>query len=278
MPMGGSDRSMVNADLLELLRCMIAGEKSADELLAQTILSDLEDIAVTHPEGMASIPEALTRTDFECEMLTKSIACKNLHYFIPGEQGVFVNSRYLKRIIVWLVYERAESEVDELAVKWSRHLFSAERGMKDNVAAIYASPYILDPTHLALRDPRWILRQPGGTAHIPAMDGKPRSHSAAPLAVESKAVGCFVDSTKDGANRRSKVENLCREWIPKWRNLSNTRTVGKPVDATMVLLLKGPVDLYEELIYTYDWKDYEDRQNSSGRGQGEAVSTSSSRR
>ena len=278
MPMGGSGTSIVNADLLELLRRMIAGEKSAEELLARPILSDLEDIAVTHPEGMASIPEALTKTDFECVKLTQSIDSKNLHYFIPGEEGVILNSRYLKRISVWLVYGRAESQVDEHAVKWSRHVFSAERGIKDNVAAIYASPYVTDPTHLALRDPRWILRQPNGNVgHTPAMDGKPRSHSAAPLAVENKAVGCFVDSTKDESNRLSKEENLSREWTPKWKNLGNNRSVNKPVNASMMLLLKGPVDLYEELIYTYDWKDYDDRPNSSGRGQGEAVSTSSRR-
>jgi hypothetical protein len=253
---------------------MIAGEKSADELLAQPVLSDLEDIAVTHPEGMASIPEALTRTDFECEMLTRSIACKNLHYFIPGEQGVMVNSRYLKRISVWLVYERTDSEGDALAVKWSRHVFSAERGIKDNVAAIYASPYVTDPTHLALRDPRWILRQPNGNVgHTPAMDGKPRSHSAAPLAVEKKVVGCFADSTKDEANRPSKVINLSRKWDPDPRRLSTDRSVGTPVMATMALMLKMNVDVYEELIYSYDWVRYEGQQKSAGRGKNAGASS-----
>jgi hypothetical protein len=257
-------------ELLELLRCMIAGEKSADELLALPILRELEDIALSHPEGMESIPEALP--SFACEKLTQSIASRNLHYFIPGEEGV-ANSVFFTRISVWLVYKRADSEGDADAVRWSRSLFSGQIGKKNDVAAIYSSPYIYDPTQLDLRDQRWIIQLPSQVMKTPAMDGKPRSHSAAPLAVEKKVVGCFADSTKDEANRPSKVINLFRKWDPDPRRLSTDRSVGTPVMATMALMLKMNVDVYEELIYSYDWVRYEGQQKSAGRGKNAGASS-----
>ena len=257
-------------ELLELLRCMIAGEKSADELLALPILRELEDIALSHPEGMESIPEALP--SFACEKLTQSIASRNLHYFIPGEEGV-ANGIFFTRISVWLVYKRADSEGDADAVRWSRSLFSGQIGKKNDVAAIYSSPYIYDPTQLDLRDQRWIIQLPSQVMKTPAMDGKPRSHSAAPLAVEKKVVGCFADSTKDEANRPSKVINLFRKWDPDPRRLSTDRSVGTPVMATMALMLKMNVDVYEELIYSYDWVRYEGQQKSAGRGKNAGASS-----
>ena len=267
-----SARNKELLELLELLRCMIAGEKSADELLALPILRELEDIALSHPEGMESIPEALPKTGFACEKLTQSIASRNLHYFIPGEEGV-ANGIFFTRISVWLVYKRADSEGDADAVRWSRSLFSGQIGKRNDYAAIYSSPYIYDPTQLDLRDQRWIIQQPSQPMKTPAMDGKPRSHSAAPLAVEKKVVGCFADSTKDGANRPSKVINLIRRWDPDAKRLSTDKSVGTPVMATMALILKMDVDVYEELIYSYDWVRYEGQQKSAGRGKNAGASS-----
>ena len=267
-----SARNKELLELLELLRCMIAGEKSADELLALPILRELEDIALSHPEGMESIPEALPKTGFACEKLTQSIASRNLHYFIPGEEGV-AKGIFFTRISVWLVYKRADSEGDADAVRWSRSLFSGQIGKRNDVAAIYSSPYIYDPTQLDLRDQRWIIQQPSQPMKTPAMDGKPRSHSAAPLAVEKKVVGCFADSTKDGANRPSKVINLIRRWDPDAKRLSTDKSVGTPVMATMALILKMDVDVYEELIYSYDWVRYEGQQKSAGRGKNAGASS-----
>jgi hypothetical protein len=193
----------------------------------------------------------------------KAINERTLHYFVEG--GIVRwKSRDRKRLSTWLVYTWID---DAKGQRWVRGLYTAEKGSKGDLAAIYQNR-IVSNLELDRICATHVLQFPGnrGTEYI-GFDGKPRGIGYEQGNIDSWTLGSCINSVRDETNSCTVRTNCHREWDPEWKTLSSDRTVAKqPVAACMALLLSREVDAYTELLYAYDWNKQESRSLATASG------------
>ena len=239
--------------LFKLLAKMLGGaELAAAEILASNPFPGMALPSKAYPEGLESAPEDLRqgmRTEFV--RLTRRLSPATQHYYVAGCTMEWRNETR-KLIATWLVITWNEDKK-----RYYRSVLAAERGAAGDLGAIYDTriePNEALATHL---DVCYFLKIPS-CAQV--MDGKPRSINAVPEAVAHRKVAQFVNSILNELNVATHDPNCTRDWKPDWNRLGAERTVfGLPEDLAMGLKLSGPVQIYDELRYQYNWGKSEEK-------------------
>jgi hypothetical protein len=238
--------------LLQILTLMLTHKApNAEALLKDDLMQNFDVKPSEYPEGLESAPEELRDTLRKCKPLMKSIASKNLHYYVKGQDQYPWKGRLIKIHGVWLVYTLKPD-----GSGWSRSVRIAEEGKKGDGVARYMDPWIRDPC--PMRDTRHMHQLPCNRDI--QMDGKPRGREAAPKAVENMAVGCFLDSCKSATGELQDKINCKREWSHHWVEFGTDKYLGSLdslKDVYFMLVLKHSVKAYDNLLYDYDWNNNE---------------------
>ena len=232
--------------LLKILTLMLTDKAPNAEALSNYPLLQKFDVKPSeYPKGLESAPEELRDSLRQCEALLKGIASKQLHYYVQGQEKYPWKGGWIRMLGVWLVYEEKSDG------SFCRSVKSSVEGGKGDGVSRYKDPWTLDPCDV--RDKRHMHQLPCNR-HI-QMDGKPRGREAAPKAVENMAVGCFLDSCKTATGELQNKINCKRDWSEDWVTLTKKYN-GSPEnlkDVYFILVLKHPVQAYENLLYDYDW-------------------------
>jgi hypothetical protein len=101
-------------------------------------------------------------------------------------------------------------------MKWYRSVKSAQRGSKDQFAAMYIAPLKTNSCSVELVDrcQCFCLKLPNTSKFI---DGKPRSIFSGPNAVTERNVGVYLNSSLDKNGDSLGSHNCGREWDPAWK-------------------------------------------------------------
>ena len=250
--------------LLDLLAKILGRNPlQAGLLLADQLFREIVVPSNALPEGLESAPEDRRARLRECEPLMKALTAHSQHYFVKGNKkfkwgrGASTEEKVL--IDVWLVYTRNPDKDNKVF----RSVRAAEPGHVGNLAAIYAKRLERDPGNGSWLDITYVLKIPN-MGECPLIDGKDRDVLDAQNRVESSDVGMYLNSTKDEQNMNAKPCNCTRLWDPEWKTLGSSKSPSTvPDDIRMGLVLNKEVNMYDELMYRYDWYKTE---NESNRG------------
>ena len=254
------------AQLLDLLARMLGGAAlEARALNKETLFDGIVVPSNALKQGLDSAPEDQRARLRTCVPLMTALSSNTQHYFVKGKTltlGQGTSAETKKLIDVWLCYT-----INPQKRRPYRAVRAAEPGNIGDCAAIYSARVERDEASLKFLDICFLLRLPS-TGDCPCIDGKDRGILDAPKHVEESIIGMYLNSTKDEKNMNSRIRNCGRLWDPEWKTFGSDKSVGTVSDdPRMLLTLIKKVEMYEELVYTYDWKKSEEK---SGRGQGAA--------
>ena len=125
--------NLQHQNLIHLLAYISANLKSditAESVLGQPLFEGFEPPMSEYPHGLDSAPETKRGPLSECVPLMQAIDARVINYFVEGGT-IDWRGREEKKLCTWLVYRWTEEE------GWDRALFTAEKGKKGAIGAIY---------------------------------------------------------------------------------------------------------------------------------------------
>ena len=239
------------------LICFLAETRgmTANTALKHSLWTEFQRPKNEYPQGLDSAPPAAREALLLCDPLMKAIKERTLHYFVEG--GIVRwKSRDRKRLSTWLVYTWID---DAKGQRWVRGLYTAEKGSKGDLAAIYRNRIV---TNLELNRiiVTHVLTFPSnkGTQYA-GFDGTPRGIGCEQKAIDLWTLGSYINSVRDETSTCTERVNCGREWEPEWKSFSTDKSVAKPPppSTSMGLILLTDVDSYAQLLYSYNWKKEE---------------------
>jgi hypothetical protein len=252
--------------LLDLLAKILGRNPlQARLLLADPLFREIVGPSNQWPQGLESAPEDRRDRLRVCAPLMEALSENTQHYFVQGDKkfqwGRGTSTEEKVPLDVWLVYTRNPDKGNKVF----RSVRAAEPGHVGNIAAIYSDRLDLEPGNESHLDITYVLKipnMPGG----PFIDGKDRDVLCAQRRVQTSDVGMYLNSTKDELNQNSKPCNCTRLWDPEWRTLGSSRSPSSvPNNIRMGLVLCKEVNMYDELMYPYDWSKSETVSNRRQR-------------
>jgi hypothetical protein len=242
--------NLQHQNLIHLLAYISANLKSditAESVLGQPLFEGFEPPMSEYPHGLDSAPETTRGPLSECVPLMQAIDARVIHYFVDGGT-IDWRGRDEKKLCTWLVYRWTEDQ------GWDRALFTAEKGKKGAIGAIYQNR-LLSNLEADLVSNTHTLEVPCNRGcNWVGFDGLPRAVDAEQENMAKWTLGCYANSVRDQTNSGTNGINCTRDWDPDWKQYSADRSVAKPLtEARMALKLLNDVDAYVPLLYTYDW-------------------------